>query len=208
MEQPLWLERLAGTTRFKILELIRRSDRTVQEVADAIGVTSNAVRGHLSSLERDGLVQREGVRRDTGGKPATVYALSMEADELFPKAYALVLERMLDALEDRIGPDGVAEMLSDVGARSASPTEGPARARVEAAADVLRSLGGSVEILRVEDGWRIKGFACPLSALTRDDARICGLVEALVEQTTGGHVRESCDRGSRPKCGFEIEFPE
>lgn len=208
LKQPHWLARLAGTTRFRTLELIQRADRTVQEVADEIGVTPNAVRGHLASLERDGLVERSGVRRDTGGKPAVVYGLSAEADELFPKGYAFVLERLLGVLEERLGPEGLVEVLSEVGARAAAPAVGPARARVEAAAEVLRALGGAIEVHQVGDGWRIQGFACPLSALTREDDRMCGLVEALVEETTGGRVQEVCRRGPHPRCAFDIELGE
>ena len=208
MEQPRWLERLAGATRFRIVELLQRSDRTVQEVADEIGVTSNAVRGHLASLERDGLVARTGVRRDTGGKPAALYGLSPEADEAFPKAYAVVLRALLAALDERMGGDAVAEMLGEIGAHAASRAEGTPRERVEAAADVLRELGGTVEVHRDEGGWRIQGFACPLSAVTREDERVCGLAESLVHTVTGARVREVCSRRPRPRCAFEVEFTE
>ena len=53
---------------------------TVDELASAIGVTDNAVRLHLTALERDGLVRAEGVRREGSvGKPATLYAVTPDA---------------------------------------------------------------------------------------------------------------------------------
>ncbi len=205
--QPRWLERLVGGTRQDVLELLLRSDRTVQEIADEIGVTGNAIRGHLAALERDGMVVQRAVRRGTGGKPASVYALSPDAEELFPKAYVFVLEGLLAVLDETDGAERVQKVLAEVGARAATPAGGSAEKRVRAAAEVLRSLGGSVEVLREGDHWKIEGFSCPLSAVTAGDARVCGLAESLVERTTGGVVVEVCEREPRPRCAFEISFP-
>lgn len=207
MDQASWIERLAGSTRLQVFELLLRSERTVQEVADEVGISANAIRGHLAALERDGLVVPSGVRRDTGGKPATTYTVSREADEVLPKAYAFVLARLLGVLDERLGPKAVRKALEEVGARAAVPAGGSPEERVDAAADALRGLGGKVEVGRLEDGFRIRGFACPLSSVTRGDARVCGLAEALVRRTTGGAVREVCERSGRPRCAFEVRFP-
>lgn len=206
--QPPILDRLIGGTRQEVLELLLRSDRTVQEIADVVGVSANAIRGHLAALERDGLVVQRATRRDTGGKPAAVYALSREADELFPKAYAFVLQGLLGVLEERAGEREVRSALVEVGTRAAMPAAGSKRERVEAAAEALRGLGGTVEIHRENGHWRIQGFSCPLSAVTSRDARVCGLAQALVEATTGGRVTEVCDRGRRARCAFTISFPD
>lgn len=205
---PHALDRLIGRTRLDIVELLMRSDRTVQEIADEIGVSANAIRGHLSGLELDGLVVQRDTRRDTGGKPATVYALSPEADELFPKAYAFVLEGMLSVLDEREGPERVRETLVEVGQRAAVPAEGTPEQRVRAAADLLRSLGGTVEVRRENGRWKIQGFSCPLSAVASQDARVCGLAEAMVARTTGGTVVEVCERGRRSRCAFEVLFED
>lgn len=206
--QPHWLDRLVGGTRQDVLELLLRADRTVQEIADEIGISANAIRGHLAAMERDGLIIQRDTRRDTGGKPAVVYALSPDADELFPKAYAFVLEGVLSVLEEREGSARVRETLAEVGARVAVPAGGPQEDRVRAAADLLRSLGGTVEVRREDGRWKIQGFSCPLSAVTSRDARVCGLAKSLVQHTTGGSVVEVCQRGRRSRCAFEISFPD
>lgn len=206
--QPPLLDRLIGGTRQEVIELLLRADRTVQEIADDVGVSTNAIRGHLAALERDGLVVQRDMRRDTGGKPAAVYSLSREADELFPKAYAFVLEGLLAVLDERAGEGAVRDVLLEVGTRAANPADGSERERVDAAADALRSLGATVEITREDGHWRIQGFSCPLSAVTSRDARVCGLAQALVETTTGGVVSEVCERGRRSRCAFTISFPD
>jgi len=75
------LAKFDGPTRGQILALLRRGQMTVDELAQAIGVTDNAVRMHLAALERDGLARAVGVRREGNvGKPATLYAVPPEAD--------------------------------------------------------------------------------------------------------------------------------
>jgi DNA-binding transcriptional ArsR family regulator len=89
------------STRGRIVVLLRRSGRTVEELARALGLTDNGVRAHLAVLERDGIARQRGsVRRGSGGgKPAYVYELTSEAEELFPKAYEPVLGRRAFVLE-------------------------------------------------------------------------------------------------------------
>src|SRR3954454_23138598 len=94
-----WDRRFFASTRGRIVELLRRSSRTVEELAGALDLTDNAVRGHLAALERDRLVQQQGTRRGAG-KPAFEYVLTREAEGLFPKAYAPVLGNVLAVLQD------------------------------------------------------------------------------------------------------------
>src|SRR4051812_42000873 len=97
MEERRWKQRLLGSTRGRIITLLRRHERTVNELADELALTDNAVRTHLAALERDGLASLRGVRRGVG-KPAHVFALTAEDESLFPGAYAAVLRTLLDAL--------------------------------------------------------------------------------------------------------------
>ena len=63
----------------------------------------NAVRTHMTVLGRDGIVAEVGSQRDTGGKPAKIYALTTEREELFPKAYALVLGKLVAEIARKDG---------------------------------------------------------------------------------------------------------
>ena len=92
--------RFLTTTRGKIVALLRRCCQTVEELASSLGLTDNAVRAHLTTLERDGLVQQQGTRPGRR-KPAVVYALTPAAEDLFPKAYGPVLSQFLEVLHER-----------------------------------------------------------------------------------------------------------
>src|SRR5438094_775244 len=117
------LAKFDGPTRGQILALLRRGQMTVDELAQAIGVTDNAVRMHLTALERDGLARAVGVRREGNvGKPATLYAVPPEADAMFSKAYEPVLSTLLVTLTGRLGEGELTELLRDVGRQLAVST--------------------------------------------------------------------------------------
>jgi predicted ArsR family transcriptional regulator len=200
-----WFDRLIGGTRGQLLVLLRRAERSINELADALGISDNAVRMHVASLQRDGMVETAGVERDTGGKPAQRYQITPAAEELFPKAYAVVFGELVRVLEEEQGTESVERLLRKVGARAAGGAGvGDEEARVERAAAVLRSMGGDVEVERTETGWRIRGHGCPLSGVTGENETVCAVGEAVVGEVTGLRVSECCQRGDRPRCAFEI----
>lgn len=203
-----WQEVLLGGTRGRLLGLLRRSRRTIPELAKAVGVSDNAARTHLAALQRDGLVEPAGVQRETGGKPAQVYDITRETEELFPKAYAVVLSRLMEEIEDREGRDRLLDLLRAAGARAAAgvDAEGGLEARVGVAAAVLRSLGADLDVEREGEGesWLLRGYGCPLSSVVEEHHEACELVEELVAGVVGAPVRECCDRSRRPRCAFRI----
>jgi len=205
-----WDQKFFDSTRGRIVTLLRSSGRTVEDLARALGLTDNGVRAHLAVLERDGLVRQRGsVRRGSGGgKPAYVYELTSEAEELFPKAYEPALSRLLDVLAERLGTEESEALLRSVGRRLAEgravPTDGT-RARLEAAAGVLTELGGLAELEERDGVLFIRGYSCPMAAVTPDHPEVCRMAETLVTEVAGLPVHERCERGERPRCCFEVE---
>src|SRR5262245_27120041 len=129
------------STRGQLVGLLRRGQLTVEEMAQSLGVTDNAVRSHLTVLERDALVRQVGVRRGTGaGKPAVLYELHPDAEPLFSKAYALTLTAVIDVLVESLPLDESERLLRQVGSRIAQSVGGTAPGgvseRVHAAAGV------------------------------------------------------------------------
>lgn len=201
-----WTTRFLGTTRGRIVVLLRRASRTVDELAQALDLTDNGVRSHLATLERDGLVRQQGLRRGAG-KPAYTYGLTPDADTLFPKAYDAVLDRLLDVLGEQLVPEQLGQVLEEVGRRLAvgrAAPPGDLRSRVEWGAALLRDMGGLPEVEEHEGSFRIRGYSCPLGAVVPRHPESCRLAEALLSAVIGVPVREQCDRSSPPCCCFEV----
>jgi predicted ArsR family transcriptional regulator len=202
-----WDEKFFESTRGQIVTLLRRSNRTVEELARALDLTDNGVRAHLAVLERDGIVRQRGsVRRSSGGgKPAYLYELTQEGEDLFPKAYEPTLRRLLDILSDQLGPEESEALLRSVGRRLAEEHSMRADgARLETAVEVLNELGGLAELEERDGSVVIRGYSCPLAGVTPDHPEVCRMAEALVGEVAGVSVREHCDRSERPRCYFEI----
>jgi predicted ArsR family transcriptional regulator len=198
----------ADATRARLLALLREGQWTVDDLAEQLGVTDNAVRFHLDALEGAGTVRKERVRR-TGvvGQPASVYTLSSEGEEAFSRAYAPVLIACLEELSDRTSGPQVIAFLKRVGkrlARGLTQTQGLLSSRVSGASDLLNALGGITSVEKSGGTYRIVGRACPLSRAVEADHCVCAAVTSLVAEVVGAEVRERCDRSGRPKCCFEI----
>jgi predicted ArsR family transcriptional regulator len=205
---PDMSSRFFETTRGRVLAHVRRGAVTVEELAGALTLTDNAIRAHLTALERDGLVRQTGVRRGSGaGKPAAVYELAGEAEVRFSHAYAPVLTALLEELSGRLSPEETEALLLGVGSRLAA--EAPRRstdiqARVRDAVAVLGRLGGDVTIESEPGGVRIRGNGCPLSAAVARRPEACRAVQGLLAEIIGVPVVQCCEHGPRPRCCFTV----
>jgi predicted ArsR family transcriptional regulator len=204
-----WWERsIGGTAKGRIISLLRTGRRTVDDIAAAVGVTDNAVRAQLQLLEKAGVVRAAGTRQGGGaGKPATFYEIAPEAEPVLSSAYAPVLAAILDSLAEQLPADQLDAVLRRAGQRLA-PDDVLARrsleTRVNAAATLLRALGAEIEVERMSGGFRLRGYACPLSVAVRAQPNACRVVEELVSEVVGVRATECCDRAEGARCRFEI----
>jgi predicted ArsR family transcriptional regulator len=202
-----WYERILKGTRGQLIKLLRREPRTVDELAQALGLTDNAVRAHLAALERDGLVRQHGVRRGAIGKPAYAYELTADAEALGAQAYGPVLDNMLDLLAERMSPQEIIALFQDLGRRLAPtlPAKDTLQARLAAAVNALNDLGGLAEVEKHDDSYAIDCFTCPLAVVVPRHPEACQFGEALLTVVVGRPVHARCARGTPPRCHFEVQ---
>jgi predicted ArsR family transcriptional regulator len=200
-----WEQHFGNSTRGRIVAILRRGWRSVDELAAALGLTDNAVRAHIATLERDGVVASAGERRDgTVGKPATLYGVADGADTLFSSAYAPALSALVAELGSR-HPEELESLLRGAGKRLAKPASGTFAERVDSAAAILTELGADADVVETAEGYAIHGHGCPLTQAVSASPETCCMVEQLLSEVTGGRVRERCDRGHNPpRCAFVI----
>jgi predicted ArsR family transcriptional regulator len=206
MPEMPWDDRFFASTRGRIVTLLRRASRTVEELAQALELSDNAVRAHLATLERDGLVQQQGVRRSSR-RPAYAYTLTPHAQQALPRAYRPVLRHALDVLAERLPPPDLEAVLREVGRRLAAEralAAGDLVRRVAAAAAVLNELGGLAEVETDGGVFLVRSYSCPLAAVVPGHPEVCRLVETLLSALVGVPVRERCDRSEPLRCSFEV----
>ena len=208
MKIPGWRRHFLASTRGKILALLRTGSHTVNELAEALELTDNAVRSHLTSLERDGLIQQLGMRSGFR-KPHILYSLTSEAEYLFPTAYGPLLRYVLAVIGRRLPSQELRASLREVGRAAAKEhldqTTGKTHSqRIEIALSALKALGGEATVQEREGKRFILGNGCPLSAATAHHPEACLIVEALLSEIIGIPVKEHCHHGEAPRCCFDI----
>jgi predicted ArsR family transcriptional regulator len=209
MKSQKWRQRLLKSTRGQILALLRTENRTINELAGALNLTDNAVRAHLLSLERDGLVQQHGTRPGTR-KPHAAYGLSAESEHIFPKAYGPLLNHFVTVISNRLTSRRLRATMHEVGAAVAADhldqLKGRSRReRIEAALEMLNDLGGSAKFDESGGKQFIHGRnGCPLAAVTTSHPEACLIVQSLLSKVVGVPLKKCCEYGETPRCCFEL----
>ena len=201
-------KRFFESTRGRIVLLLRGAGKTVNDLAAELELTDNAVRAHLLSLERDGLVTAGGTQKGFR-KPHALYRLTDEARHVFPKFYDSLFNLLINVLKVRM-PGALSSIMRDVGKTAAAtiPDMNGAslEARVANAILALENLGGAAIVERHDpDRIMIKSEVCPFADAVIEHPEVCQIAESLVAEIVGEPVTEICDRTSLPKCRFAIE---
>jgi DeoR family transcriptional regulator, suf operon transcriptional repressor len=208
MKTTGWRARLMESTRGKVLHLLRMKEQTVNELAAALRLTDNAVRAHLSGLERDGLVRQSGWRPGFR-KPHATYAPTSDAEQIFPKSYGVLLDLLLIVISRQLSPKELRAAMREVGSRVAAghlnELKGKSRSqRIEWALQILKDLGGAATFEKSEGKHFICGNGCPLAAATSRHPEACLIAETLLSEIIGSPVKECCIHAQAPSCRFQI----
>jgi|RhiMethySRZTD1v2_1073278.scaffolds.fasta_scaffold802657_1 predicted ArsR family transcriptional regulator len=202
-------KRFFESTRGQIVALLRTGNRTVNQLVEELGLTDNAIRAHLLSLERDSLVVQKGMIKGYR-KPHYVYGLTEEGRELFPRSYDSLLSQLLTTLKDRFTPDGFRDLLKDVGRKIGvqKPTHDDIHERAKLAAVELYDFGGSPTVSEKDGEIWISSDNCPFAEVVSEHPETCKIVESMVGEIVKAPVEEKCIHDGSPKCSFVIRQTE
>lgn len=199
--------RFFETTRGKIVMLLKRSNMTVNELVAQLGLTDNAVRAHLLSLERDGIVKQLGTVKGVR-KPHYIYGLSPDARDLFPRPYGKLFNQLLTALKSTLRRPALVGSLRTVGDAIGSDVSAGVdqtrAARLDAALEAIESLGGAAVVTEGPGVTVIQSDGCPFAEAVSSHPEVCKVAESMLSTILETEVTETCDRSGEPKCRFEL----
>lgn len=204
--------RQLGPTQQKLLRKLLSSPQgaSVEEICDALGVTHNAVRQHLTALLAQGFVAR-GNAIASGGRPRACFVLTTTGRELFPRNYALMARGMLEHLYAQAGVAAVQTMLTAMGAKlgeDAASRIATAGDRTEIAhllAEQLDMLGYEAQTVVVDGHTEVEAFNCVFHDLARAHPDVCRFDLAFMSAATGQPVhRTQCMLHGEPACRFRV----
>lgn len=200
------------STREQLLMLLKKSEGlTADQLARSLGITSMAVRKHLTALERDGFVTTSLLRRKIG-RPARLYHLSPQADALFPQQYDQVLN---DVLRDIAELDGMSKVdlllrrrVQRTGQILAHALDGTTSLgeRVRRLAETLDSLGYYTTWEQLDaQTFRLCQYHCPIREVASQFPITCDAELELYRTLLRADVERRCRlAGGDPCCSYVV----
>ena len=206
---------LLGLRQQQLLTLLLQNKEglSVEDLSKGLGITDNAVRQHLTALERDGMVAR-GETQSTGGRPEHLYGLTTAGQELFPRHYSWFAELLINSLREEQGTDALRKRLEGMGkavgrqvaARLAGVKD--KGERIRALADVMRELGyqsGSID--SAKEKWpAIEATNCVFHNLAKCYPEVCHFDLAMMSEVVGCDVvHDECMVRGGHVCRFKFK---
>ncbi|REE80237.1 putative ArsR family transcriptional regulator [Paenibacillus taihuensis] len=203
--------RQEGSTRQTVLFLLKTNGQmNAGELAKQLQITEMAVRRHLSTLERDGLIVPTVVRQAMG-RPTHMFSLTDQAELLFPKNYHVLALDFLEELEDDPETALIVDRLFEGRKRKlidryAYRMEGKTlEQKVNELAAIQNDGGYMVQVETDGNGIMLHEYNCPIAQVANRYQQACGCELALFQQLLGTDVeRTECLAKGGGKCSYRI----
>lgn len=205
-------------TRQTILEILRRRKRaTVGELTQELGLAAATVRRHLDILMRDNYVSVTQKRRDIG-RPHYVFSITDAGDDLFPRSYVRLTNRILDELvsldrDDTKGKSGVAlagivfekmaDRVADTYAAQISGKTVPDR--LDEVTKILAGEGMFFEWRRTDDGYLLLGHGCPCPRIADIHSEVCVHDQRLLSRLLDAQVEPTNLESENSVCAYLVK---
>ncbi|MBI2847049.1 MAG: ArsR family transcriptional regulator [Chloroflexi bacterium] len=198
-------------TRQQILDCIKlKGPRSVEGLAQELGVVPVTIRAHLSVLEKENLVKGEDVRSGRAGRPSVVYSLTERAEELFPRHYDELTNEILTALYSTEGREGALQVLKRIGENRVSlhahrMAGKKLEDRVKEAALIMSKEGSLATWEKLESGFSLKSRNCPYLHVARKFPELCRMEQTFLQKSLNTTVEMTeCIGDGNSACTFLV----
>ena len=197
----------------RILAHLQRSgEASVREFEDLLGISTTAVREHLTNLEARGLITARLIRQGPG-RPKLSYSLLPRANDLFPKEYGTLVTLLLRELASHSNPELLQSLLDAVGERLAAEYDlhisgDTFEQRLDCLRALLEERGIPVNVATGDDGAHLHIYACPYYNVAQEHPAICAMERDVLQHVLGEEIRlEGAIREGKRSCNFVVERP-
>ena len=202
----------APTREATLTLLLRQGEIDAAGLASQLGISVQAMRRHLRTLEDEGLV--ESTTATAGpGRPSNLWRLTSRGHQHFPDGSETFAIGLLDSLAQSLPPEMLSALLQQQAQDKADQYrrhlgDAPLEERVRALVD-LRSREGYVsDMAPAQDGrgWCISEFHCSVQRIAEEFPAICDQELQLIRMTFPDcqveRVHWRLESGH--SCGFQI----
>lgn len=172
------------STKQTILQyLLKQGQATAKQLAQALNITPQAIRRHLSELETEELIQYELVQQGMG-RPQHLYQLSSQGrNRLNPHRYGEFAVDFLDTLAETVGEEQVGKVLEKQWQRKAAAYrdflgEGSLNQRVTKLVQIRQKEGYMAELHQMsrqkKQQYVLVEHNCAISEVAESYPSVCG----------------------------------
>jgi predicted ArsR family transcriptional regulator len=211
--------------RKRILEILKeQGNATVAELARELGMAPVSVRHHLDILQGDNLICIDRVRRKGSvGRPQQVYALTDEANALFPNDFANLAANLVQELKRILPPEEVERAFESIARNMAEEMPGHGQTglsleeRLEQITHYLNQRGYLARWERADDDaqgeqtpvYLIHKHNCPYAGVSDEHPELCMMDQALIDELVGGHCERTQSMvGNQLCCTYRVAVVE
>ena len=199
-------------TREKVLRTLLTHPRsTVNELADAVGISPISIRHHIASLQAENLVicdeERHGV-----GRPRQLFSLTEAGIEQFPTRYVQLTLRLLKRLKETMPEALVSNLFTQMAkelandlAADVDTTNLTFGERLALIRELLRREGFSIELEEGDGSVLIHEVSCPYYFIGQDHPEICTVDQVLISTLLNVPAEKiKCILNGDNKCTYSI----
>jgi predicted ArsR family transcriptional regulator len=188
----------ADTTRDRVLSLIVTAGPiTAATLANELGVTSAAIRRHLTSLEDEGHIadhEQPGAHIRGRGRPARSFVATSEGQQALASAYAEVAVDAMGFLRKAGELEAFVEAKSaqlEAELTAAVPKDAPMEVRVQALSDALGKRGYATSVRPGPGGYTVQLCQghCPVQSIAQSAPEWCEAEARTFSRILDVHVQ-------------------
>jgi predicted ArsR family transcriptional regulator len=195
-----------------ILDLLldARTGRTLEEIAQHLGVTKTAAKEHVVRLLDQGYLVYEDSKGQVG-RPKRHYLLTPAGHEVFPRQYSWLSSNLLELLSKNLGGVQVSKLMRELADHVAQSMRErldrlPTHARRFAVVtEIMNELGyrASLKQSDLRKGAVIEATNCVYHAVAKEHPELCAFDIRLLETMSKTQVRlETCIARGGAVCRF------
>src|SRR5512142_2790489 len=201
------------STRDRILQtLLRQPRRTINELAEAVGINPISVRHHLTNLQMEGLVAAEEERHGVG-RPRLVYFLTEDGLEKFPTRYLRLTTRLLAQMKETMPAPLVSQLFSQIAEGLADEyTDQMQGLSMEERLDFVKTMlgeeGFTVEWEKSGEQYKIHEISCPYYQIGVNHPEVCTVDQALISKMLAVPAEKvQCLLNGGAHCTYVVQQP-
>lgn len=186
--------------------------KSVKDLADEMGITTEGVRFHLMKLEKKGLVESES-EAEGRGRPKQIWSLTEKGHNRFPDAHADLTANLIDMMRKTLGQNAVDDVIETHEKKTLSrynkelEDADTLEDRVEKLAEIRSREGYMAEYKKDEEEFLLIENHCPICTAAKACQGFCRAEHNIFQEVLGDDVKvertEHIIKGAR-RCAYRI----